>query len=106
MKTLDRTRPFGTVSPPHNGIHYTQDNTDFDAHGNDLNGNKVKAAPVVSEKAAEPTATSTTPTDTGADEFPGMDAPFLKLRAWAKRHGFEGSKKDEMVVWLTLNGHA
>lgn len=33
MKTLDRSRNHGTIHPPHEGAHYTQDGYYFDAEG-------------------------------------------------------------------------
>lgn len=33
---LDKTRPYGTIHPPHNGAHFDQDGILFDAQGHPL----------------------------------------------------------------------
>lgn len=36
MRTLDRTRSYGTVIPPHKGVSYQQDGRDFDHEGHEV----------------------------------------------------------------------
>lgn len=84
MKTLDRTRNFGTVSPgAENGAMYHQDGIYFDAHGDEiltleqreaaLAAEKSKKGPPKTPKAAESAtaeeATSTAATETGTDSL-------------------------------------
>lgn len=44
MKTLDRSRPFGTIHPMHQGAAFAQDGLYFDAQGHQCGA--TSAAPV------------------------------------------------------------
>jgi len=55
-KTLDRDRPFGEVWGSESGVRFVQDETEFDAQGNEMSApkpRKAKAAdPVVEDQVA------------------------------------------------------
>lgn len=54
MKTLDRSRPFGTIYPIHEGASFEQDGLFFDAQGNQCGAQPAEVpAEAPAEKQAE-----------------------------------------------------
>lgn len=129
MKTLDRTKPFGTISPPHNGASFEQDGVMFDHEGKPVGagsepkgdgvGNPDATAPeeVIAETAeggeadaVDENAQAEAAPDEGpiepAGENPAIDwdDSWFKVRAVLKEHGFEGTKKAEGIAFARSNG--
>lgn len=74
MRKLDPQRPYGRISPPHQGAHFDQDGLLFDVHGDCLSDASPPAAAVDSTPAPEPAFEITEP-ESGSQSLPHAAEP-------------------------------
>lgn len=90
MKTLDRSRSFGTIHPPHEGAHYSQDGYYFDAQGKLVESllKPEQRAAFAKKPPAPPRPAPVAPVGSAAPKPPASEAaPSGPAPEGAQQHG-------------------
>lgn len=93
-KTLDRSRPYGTVHPPFEGMHFEQDGYPFDHEGRLVEKLLKPEQKQALEKKAAARAAKAPPASGGETGAPNGESPSKPTEPAAEGAG-DGNKSDE-----------
>jgi hypothetical protein len=97
MRTLDRLKPHGIVTPTHKGIAFTQAGINFDSQGDELSS---PASSVVEPEDFPPPASAADPS---LEKLPA-NASWPAMRKFASQFGGPTDTKENILTWLQASG--